>query len=63
MTPGRPKKPANEKLVSYGIRIAPQARLNAMTYPLNHPKRKAIRTYLENSFKSPYQENIIKGIQ
>lgn len=59
-TRGRPPKPAEDKLKSYGIRIKEKFRNNALTYPMDHPKRKEARDKVEAVYKEPYTDNILK---
>ena len=49
MKAGRPKLDPSEKLQHFGIRITPQTKINAMSYP---PEQR--RAIVEKAYKKPY---------
>jgi len=56
--PGRPRKPAGERLELLSIRIHPKALNNALTYP------PAIRRKLvEDAYIKPYESKVIKELK
>ena len=58
--PGRPKKPEQDKLVQFAVRVKPNIRSNALTYPLDHKNRKEVKSAIEKAYSQPYDGSTLE---